>query len=171
MEKKAALSREELERKEREYGNSLVVSGIGVIIFGVWSVLKIVEEIIIGDIDFFDFVTGGNADIPELRIVMPIIFAFLIMVLLFVHYRLGRAAILVGKGKKKKFLYLILAVFLFVSTISDFGRFFAGDIDISRQDDTTIAAFLVDVAFCFALFDMFVSSILIWKIRRKLERM
>ncbi len=171
MEKKAALSREELERRERKYGNSLVVSGSGVIIFGVWSVLKIFEEIIIGDVEFFDLVTAGNADVPKLRAIMPVVFAIIIMAVLFIHYRVGRAAILVGREKKKKFLYLIIAALMFFSTVADFGRFFASEVELIRQDDTTIAAFFVDVAFCFALFDMFVSSILIWNTRRKLGRM
>ena len=54
MNNKAAITRTELEQRERKYGNSLVVSGIAVIFFGFWSVLKIIEEIAIGKVDFFE---------------------------------------------------------------------------------------------------------------------
>ncbi len=173
MKEKAALSRAELERRERKYGNSLVVSGIGVIFFGLWSVLKVIEELAIGDVDFFLMLLGEDASDPFSRVMIIIIFALVVLVMLIIHYRLGRAAILVGTGKKKKFFYLILAVFLFFNIVGDFGRFYSANKDVTTMnpDDTTIAAFLVEVAFAFALLDMVISSIQIGWIRKQLERM
>ena len=167
MNNKAAITRTELEQRERKYGNSLVVSGIAVIFFGFWSVLKIIEEIAIGKVDFFEMLDLADEEDMGIRVFMTVFFVLLTLAVIFLHYRVGRAAILVGRGKKKKFFYLLFAISFLLLTVVSFPTYI--NPEVVDQDDVTIAAFFVDVAYCLALFAMVVSYSLISRARKQLR--
>ncbi|WP_022759795.1 hypothetical protein [Butyrivibrio sp. AD3002] len=163
------MDKTELERRLRKYNNGLVVSGVGIIIFGIWTIIKAIEEIAFGDIDFFEFVTGGNTEIPFMKGIVTGILVLVIILILLWHLYVGGCAILVGRGKKDKKAFLFWAFFALILTFSGFNRFFIET--SSDPNDTTIAAFLTDVAFCFAILDMFVSYFLSAKTKKQLGRM
>ncbi len=149
----------------RRYSDNLRNAGMAYVIFGIWSVIKILASVtmdsrIISEIT--EPLQGQNLPDEVVWIVYGIIFLVMFAVILYVHLRIGVAAIRYSKGRRKKG-FLFLAFLIFIVTIlsieSDFTSVengFAG-----RIDETTIAAFVVDVTVLFLYIDMFVSIYMI----------
>lgn len=127
------------EIKLRKYEHSMAISGAGVIIFGVWSVVKAVLFFIVSPAEQFQSIYS-NEEAQELYdiglsnsgasiFIFVAILIILIVDLLFRFY-VGRSAILVGRRMRKKgIMYIVIAIFLgLVLVVGFFARiFFAQD--------------------------------------------
>ncbi len=159
---------DELNKKQRAYGNHLAVSGLGIIFFGLWSVVKVFAEMAFGSLNLRDFLMEGLEDTAQMRSLMYGIFIVIIIVILLLHYYIGICAIKVGTGRKKKYLYLLLAVLLLVVNLSSFEKYLNYETNIDSQLDVTLASFLVDVANCVILINLVYTSIRYNQVRRRL---
>ncbi len=149
----------------RRYSDNLRSAGMAYVIFGIWSVIKILASVTM-DSRIISEITAPfeGQDLPDevVWLVYGIIFLIMFAVILYVHLRIGVAAIRYSKGRKKKgFLFLAFIIFI-VTILSIEGDLtsvengFAG-----RVDETTIASFVVDVTVLFLYIDMFVSIYMI----------
>ena len=169
MEKNHELNSSELERLSRKYSNNIVISGISVIFFGLWSLFKYIIVLTSDDFPLDDYFQGFD-DYDTLDVVFfYIILITLLAIVTFIHYYIGRSAILAGRGKKKKRLYLFLAFLLLLLTISNFPLYFSPE--SSSSADVTAASILVDIAFCFSIIDMLYSAFRLRFIKKSLGRM
>ncbi len=166
---------QELERLFRKYNNNLVISGMGIIFFGLWAVLKVLTLTFLNeyDIPLYNDYSGND------RIVFFVVFfivLFLVSALVFfIHYYVGHSAIVTGLLKKKKRFYLIIAFLLLTITIFGLPYYFRVIADSTEAlsnnaSDATIASMLVDIAFCVALFDLMYSSFRLRQIKKHLGR-
>lgn len=84
-----------MEARIRKYKNNLVVSGMGTIAFGVWSVVKVTMYAFLDKENLLGSYSHSSG------FVIALIYFFLYSILavdLLIRYKAGRAAIRVGKG-------------------------------------------------------------------------
>lgn len=142
----------------RRYKSELYTTGFGYILFGLWSTLKVIMSVFLGDLALRNVVK--RLDVPEDDESMVVLFYVLIIVIvvvvvLFGHLYVGLGAIRASRGAKKKaFLILakILAVVNVLSLLGYLGNF--SDLSDFTINDTTIASFLVDLTVTLLLFGM-----------------
>lgn len=107
--------------KLRKYENILTISGIGVIAFGLWSVIKAALYFIVQPLDIVSIMPTEEVQaLGDLKVLMNGVvlgmILFVLMLDLLLRIYIGRSAIAVGRGrKKKKTIYIILAVFVGMS--------------------------------------------------------
>ncbi len=161
----------EIQKKVKRCESNMVINGTWFMVFGLWSVLKIVITMIytdggvkqlFGDIEF--------ESLFEEILVFLILFVFVI-ILLMIHVYIGMNAIAFGRGKKRRKIFLFVAAAFAVMTILGLPSYFrgweAGHV-IAMIDDTKIAAMLVDLALVYILVDMVVSAIRLVAYNKKL---
>ena len=157
---------DKLDIRYRRISNSLVVSGLGVIFFGLWSVIKVFAEMALGELDLFGFLMSDLEDTWQMRLMMYAVFVAVIAFVVLLHYYIGLCAIRVGTGKKNRYLYLILAVFLLALDIFGFLPYFKAAEMPQNQVDVTIASLFVDIANCAAVINLIMSSIIYYSLKK-----
>lgn len=148
--------------KLRRYKSELSTAGAGYIIFGVWSVLKVIMLVFLRDHalkELLEDQTIAPEEIPAVMAFLIVIIACATFVVLGMHFYVGIGAIKASRGSKKTG-YLIWARIFFVCNIISLLTY-AGNIrDLSNIEiqDTTIASFLVDLTVTMILFGMIRST-------------
>ena len=152
--------------KIRQLKHNLYISGIGVILLGVWGCLKATMTL---------YLSEGGIDTSEIEAeYIPIFMGALLIMLILLniiimafHLYVGLNAMKAGKRGNRKKAYLYVAAFMGVISLFSF----AGDYEIVQGDitkiDVAIASTLVDFVFIFIIFDIIYSSVKI----RKMEKL
>lgn len=168
----------------RKYENTLTVSGVAVIAFGLWSIIKSGLYFITGNVDVLsafetesdvqgleEIIGTGGAHVVADTIFLGVLFAFLSVDVLIRVY-VGRSAVLDGRRVKRgNVLYVILACILIVPLASEF---ITGFIPQENQAasvsdlDTVLASRLLDATSLAALLEMVFASIQVRHLRKKL---
>ncbi len=160
-----------MEKELRRNQISLVTFGTGVILLGVWSVLKSVLYVLAGP----PLNLGEEIDptvILITKIVSFIFIGFLITADILLRVYIGRAARAEGQGRKQKNRYLYLAGFVIAFNFAGlvFSVYYAvtaGLGDLSRLDFA--ASCLVEVTSTILLFRLILAAKRVKKLRRALE--
>ena len=173
--------------KLRKYEHTLAISGAGVIAFGVWSVIKAVlyflmigparigslfEDELPSDIRVLGISDKGLG----LGIVFIVLFILLFDLLLRVY--IGGSAIADGRRlKKKKPVYIALAVFVSFGLMADlFGRVM-GVNNVTAGEDagsigsviaSTRVSVMVDVTSLIALIYLIVAAVIVRRMRKEM---
>lgn len=149
----------------RKLKHNLYISGIGVILLGVWGCLKATMTLYLSG----DGLDTSGIEEEALPIYVGIVIAILLIINVIImafHLYVGLNAMKEGKKENKKIVYLFVAGFMGVLSLLTI----AGDIAFIRdnisQIDLVIASFLVDFTFLFIIVDIIYSSVKI----RKLEK-
>lgn len=171
------------EIKLRKYEHALVVSGVGVIAFGLWSIVKATIYFILIPLDQLTRtqMAEGMSELQSMGITdralgyliaAAILFAMLIDFSLRLY--IGRAAVIDGRRLgKKRFVYVILAMFvaagLVLSLLSRVLRLAAGEDSlwteaIAQANVSTI----VDLTSLMALIEMIIAAFMVRRLRREL---
>ncbi len=154
-----------MDQKLLKSRNDLVVSGMGVIIFGIWSVIKTIMYAILQMRPAWDSIES------ELRLPVVIIAILFVVIIcsvsLLIRITIGRSAIREGKGGKSGKLYIALAwvvlTFDVIGALLDllsFGR--SGILD-------SLAVLAVDVTMIATLVNLLVSAGRSRKLTRSLK--
>ena len=153
--------------KLRRYQNLLIVSGSGVIIFGIWSVLKAVMLVLSNT----QMLTVSTEELPDGMIYRVIFYGIFIGFLIFVIvFRLiiGLSARSVGFGKKNRWFYLILAFgLLFVDlfmVIYEVVIFFT-----EFLIDTAVAV-IVDATSTYTVIELIIASFKVKKLTKAMKQ-
>ncbi|MBE5826819.1 MAG: hypothetical protein E7307_09300 [Butyrivibrio sp.] len=165
MDAKSFEYNDKLDIHYRKVSNSLVVSGMGIIFFGLWSVIKVFTEIAFGQVNITEFLMSGLENTPRMRFLMFAVFAGVILFVIIFHYYVGSCAIRVGTGKKRHYLYIAFAIILLAVNIVGMEQYFSADPAYS-QIDVTIASFLVDLANCATLINLVITSFLYYGLKK-----
>ncbi len=149
------------------------ISGLGVIVFGFWAVLKLVISLIYGEGRVTDLVGEMALDDEQEPVTTIIIIAIIFLILIAFHVYVGLRAIRYARGPKRKILFLVVVAFMIFFTIIGLPSYFISDetgtFDISALQDETIAAALVDVALIYMLIDLMVSAIRLKVLDKRLK--
>ncbi len=139
--------------KLRRYQDDLYVGGLGVVILGAWSVLKVIMYAIIeakNDIILEEFADEEKA-IAVVVLLVVIAGIVLVSILIFmIHLYIGLNASKAAKGEPYKKGYYKGAIILLV--LSAMGMFaYIGELKNAENIDTTIASFIVDLTTVYIL--------------------
>ena len=172
------------ETKLRKYEHALVISGVGVIAFGIWSIVKATIYFILIPLERLSKTKMGD-DLAELQslgmtdrgtgYLIAVIILFALVVDFALRLYIGRSAIRDGRRlKKKRFTYVVLAMFVSVSLISNLvERCIAlGSDEPTMWSDALTSAnvsVVVDITSLFALIEVIVAAIMVRRLRRELE--
>lgn len=141
----------------RRYEDDLYVSGVGIMIMGVWTVVKIIMELFLGS----DFDFNLEAEDPRLRIVAIIVIGLILAILMFLilklHLYIGLNAVRVAKGKKFKKGYCTAAKIMLVLTILGMGTY-TSMFDKPESIDTQLASMLVDLTTIYIFVILIIST-------------
>lgn len=157
--------------KLRKYSNRLSMSGLGMIIFSVWSVLRYVV-MIIQDKQYIDIVIGDEYTIEQKLagyIVLLIIFTVTLAIVVAIPIYIGRAAMKVGKGKKKKssIVYIVLTVITLIALIVPYFDGHTHEFEYGLI--TTIVAIIIDITMTFACIEIIYCGIRVRMLDRKIQ--
>lgn len=154
----------ELQVQLRKNQNTLVVIGLGVIAFGIWSVIKSV---------LLNVFSGQPLEgISEEETAVKVIFWILLVGSLAIDLRLrfyvGLSAINEGRGRKKRKAYIVWAFFMaFMSALAVVAGL--ATIRYSEAIGTMIVMIVVETTSCVLLVEMALAALKVKKLCRKLE--
>ena len=159
----------ETKQKLRKLKHTLYNDGLGVIMLGGWSVLKLVMSVIGGG-NIFDYV---NAEIDEDNLMLVKIFTYIFLVLViiiifFVHYYIGSRAMRVGKKDSKKRFFLIPTGFICIITLLSSMLSIAALKDNIDDLDTLSISLILDIMLSFLLLDIIVSTIRVGRLQKQI---
>lgn len=159
-----------MEMKLRKHQNTLVVAATGVVLFGLWSIVKTLM-----------FLTSSWAvlatEAVELGLTNKFVIAFIIAIMiavlgadLLMRLYIGFCAISEGKGTKSRSFYLLVAGWMFFASVISFpANLHNAYITTGFALDTLIATVL-EFTSLYALADLLFSGIRIKQLRKQLEK-
>lgn len=172
------------ETKLRKYEHALVISGVGVIAFGIWSIIKATIYFILIPMEQLsksnmsdDLVVLQSLGMTDRGIgyLIAVIILFVLVVDFALRLYIGRSAVYDGRRlKRKRFTYVILAMFVAASlTINLINRC----VELGSQQETlwgnvmasANVSVVVDMTSLLALIEVIVAAIMVRRLRRELE--
>ena len=149
------------EIKMRRYQNLLTVSGLGVIIFGLWSVLKTFLLLFMRD-----EVSGVLPSDPLTRAMTLATIGAILLIDIVIRLFVGISARAEGFGKKKGYAYIVFAVLMVItSTTALVMAFF----DASYKSITElIVAVIVEVTSLIVTIELLVAAFTVKKLKKEL---
>ena len=150
----------------RKYQNTLSISGIAVIAFGVWSVLKLLIFYSINkDLFISEFLKSEDTEeLPLFAVIITL--GIVIAIYIFLHLFIGLNARSEARGKKKGYFYLLFtAVYIVISLISYI------DTASSAEDnlDAMLSSGTIDLTVIYAFFEVIINSLRIKKLQKQLS--
>ncbi|MBQ9269226.1 MAG: hypothetical protein IJ206_06855 [Oscillospiraceae bacterium] len=161
------LNNDELHIRLRKNQNTLSVIGLGVIVFGVWSVIKIVLYTALDNDGLVASSLRGNLD----RWVFWIMMGIFLAADLGLRLHVGLSAMAEGRGGSPRKAYIVLT---FLMALVSFALFAAGMVGLWFSDSLEISigvslvSSIVDATSCVLLFEMAVSAIQVKRLRKTL---
>lgn len=158
-----------MQRELRKYENSLSVSGLVVILFGLWSVLKLGLRLVFSTLGLMNTAEDTIVD-PEIQkgfLYLAIAILAVLILELGLRLYIGLTARAESRGKKKTVVYLIIAVLLAAYSVYSLValiRSFAA-VDFFES----LVSVLVELSGLFALAELIFSAIKVKQIRKKME--
>ena len=156
-------NRQEMERRLRKSQNNLVVIGYGVIAFGVWSVIKIVLYTALNtDINMLS-AEGETVPVEVFWFIMLVFLAFELSLRLYV----GFSAVYEGRGRKKRFGYIILALLMALTSFA----LVAANLAAFGSDESpgkTVVTIIVEASSSIMLAEMAIFAVRVKLLGRKL---
>ena len=160
---KNMVNNDELHIRLRKNQNTLAVVGLGVIAFGVWSVLKGVLYAALNS-DRLQNTLEGNME----RVIFWLLIGIVLAIDLVFRLYVGLSAISEGKGRKKGRGYIVLA---FLMALSSFALFALGIVFLRGSEalGTSIVSLVVEATSCVLLVEMALSAIKVRRLRKALK--
>jgi hypothetical protein len=158
----------EAEIQLRYYKNNLAIGGRYYIIFGIWTVFKLLLELSLGDLQFsriVDETVKNGVDRSIATICVTIFIAIVFAIIMIIHFMVGKNAVRFGKSqenRKRFYIYTSIVALINIIGLASYpidmikGRF--------NFNLTFIASVLVDLSVIFILIDLFYSALMIEKL-------
>ncbi len=164
----------------RKYRNTLIVVGTGIILFGVWTVVKMLGSFFILKDETIAAMRKishiGVDELPDdaLFYITLVVVMIIMLVILAIRTYVGLSAISEGRGNKKHGPYLLLAVIMIISGVmSFFASFFrtASETPMGAfSADTTVSGLIIELTSVIMLTEMVVSAVRIRKLKRPIKK-
>ena len=155
--------------KLRRYEDYLNVSGVGVVILGAWSILKVFIQILLSTSSSPTLILeeAQQDEVAAAVFVIVIIVAIILLIsfIIFkIHYYIGMNASRDAKGLPCKKGYYVGAIIILVLSVLSFGTYVDDFKDLDNIE-TTLASFLVDLTTIYVLGTLIYSSNMIRQLR------
>ncbi|MCR5233843.1 MAG: hypothetical protein K6E53_08035 [Lachnospiraceae bacterium] len=139
--------------KLRRYEDDLNVGGLGVVILGAWSVLKVFMYMIMEDkntINLDEIAKEDRAIAVGIFIVIIAVILLMVLLIFKIHLYIGMNASKAARGEPYKKGYYTAAIILLVISVLGMFIYIEAIKDLDNID-TTIASFLVDLTTIYIL--------------------
>ena len=157
-----------MEKRIRKYRNNLITSGMAVVVFAVWDVVKLVAGYLMNS-TYREYYQNSFHFDDRILLYLEVFFVLLFTgFLVFVQVFVGLSALRIGKGGRHRNGYLVLCVIMILLTIGSIVLSVKGEGGMSF--DIALAGIILDLTLLAALIDLFVSSIMVRKLEKKLSR-
>ncbi len=149
------------EIKMRRYQNLLTVSGLGVIIFGLWTVLKTILLLFLQE-DMVD-------DLPDglfYRVLFFTLIGGVLLIDFLIRLFVGLSARAEGFGKKKGYGYIVVAILIAIASLASLVLIFFDTADRSILE--LIVSFIVEATSMIATVELLVAAFTVKKLKKEL---
>lgn len=149
------------ERKMRRYQNLLTVSGLGVIIFGLWSVLKTILLLFMKE--------GILSEIPDdtfVRVMFFLILGGILLVDVLIRLYVGLSARAEGFGKKKGYGYVVIAILMALASLTSLVLIFFDSNEQSLWE--LIVSVIVEATSLVVTIELLVAAFTVKKLKKEL---
>lgn len=149
------------ERKMRRYQNLLTVSGLGVIIFGLWSVLKTILLLFMKE--------GILSEIPDdtfVRVMFFVILGGILLVDVLIRLYVGLSARAEGFGKKKGYGYVVIAILMALASLTSLVLIFFDTNEQSLWE--LIVSVIVEATSLVVTIELLVAAFTVKKLKKEL---
>ncbi len=149
------------EIKMRRYQNLLTVSGLGVIIFGLWTVLKTILLLFLQE-DLVD-------DLPDglfYRVLFFTLIGGVLLIDFLIRLFVGLSARAEGFGKKKGYGYIVVAILIAIASLVSLVLIFFDTADRSILE--LIVSFIVEATSMIATVELLVAAFTVKKLKKEL---
>ncbi len=149
------------EIKMRRYQNLLTVSGLGVIIFGLWTVLKTILLLFLQE-DLVD-------DLPDglfYRVLFFTLIGGVLLIDFLIRLFVGLSARAEGFGKKKGYGYIVVAILIAIASLASLVLIFFDTADRSILE--LIVSFIVEATSMIATVELLVAAFTVKKLKKEL---
>ena len=156
----------------RRYRTALHVEGIGYMAFGIWSVIKVVMSVFLGELAFstvIDVSGFAEEEIIFAQIAYAVVIFVIMLVVLIVHCYIGISAIKFSRGKKKSKVFLVVAGVLILMNIMGLPSYRDTVERVGMQNiDTVIASAIADITVILLLINLIYSAVRLSKMSHKM---
>ena len=149
------------ERKMRRYRNLLTVSGLGVIIFGLWSVLKTILLLFMKE--------GILSEIPDdtfVRVMFFLILGGILLIDVLIRLYVGLSARAEGFGKKKGYGYVVIAILMALASLTSLVLIFFDSNEQSIWE--LIVSVIVEATSLVVTIELLVGAFTVKKLKKEL---
>ena len=149
------------ERKMRRYQNLLTVSGLGVIIFGLWSVLKTILLLFMKE--------GILSEIPDdtfVRVMFFVILGGILLIDVLIRLYVGLSARAEGFGKKKGYGYVVIAILMALASLTSLVLIFFDTNEQSLWE--LIVSVIVEATSLVVTIELLVAAFTVKKLKKEL---
>lgn len=158
-----------MQKELRKNENRLAVSGLAVIAFGLWSIVKSVIRIFVSGRKELDEVFGAdNPGVDTLFLYLVLISLAFMLLELGLRIYVGLTARAESRGKKKTVVYLILSVLL--AALSVYGIVSILQSGYSQSLPDLVISLLVELTSLFATAELFYSAVKVKQLRKQTEK-
>lgn len=154
-----------MERKIRKFRNNMMTSGMAVIVFTVWDIVKLVISLLLDTTYKNYYMAFLHRDNVVLLFLEIFFFVFFVALIGAVQGFVGISAIRIGRGARHRNAYLVVCAVIWGITVYSLVYSFKGGDGMSL--DISLASFLLDLTMLVALTDLFVSSIIVRHLEKK----
>lgn len=153
------------EVKMRRYQNLLTVSGLGVIAFALWSVLKTIMLMVMKK-DDFGKIFDDISDDATLKTIVIVTIAVVLLVDLLIRLFVGLSARAEGFGKKKGYAYIVFAVLLAILSLVSLVLIF---FDVGEKSITELTvSVIVEATSLIVIIELLVAAFTVKKLKKEL---
>lgn len=151
-----------MERELQRSRSSLVISGTAVIVFGLWSVVKLALSFLLLPDRYSDYLTSAGPGAGKGLMILTL--AVMGLFVLGVHVYVGLCARSEGIKGKRRYFYLVVAVIMILINAASIvlSILYPGD---SIMD--LIIQILVDITFTAALAELIYSSVVLKRLQKQ----
>ena len=149
------------ERKMRRYQNLLTVSGLGVIIFGLWSVLKTILLLFMKE--------GILSEIPDdtfVHVMFFLILGGILLIDVLIRLYVGLSARAEGFGKKKGYGYVVIAILMALASMTSLVLIFFDTNEQSLWE--LIVSVIVEATSLVVTIELLVAAFTVKKLKKEL---
>ena len=149
-----------IEAKLRKRKDILISSGKAVILFGIWSIVRIILAELFDPEELKELIGNVSGTPDEVYLVLSFVMIIALMSIdLLIRYYVGKSAISEGNGQKRNVAYIILAGIYVAVTIA----FDCYGITALKDGVTimVISTFLIDISSSFAFAEIMFSALMV----------
>lgn len=163
------IDRSEAERLLRKNQNTLVIVGRGVIVFGVWSIAKVVMSILFFEEFRSSLLNDRTAEEPLAAALIWIIIALMLGVIFALRLGVGLPAISEGRGGKARWAYLVLASLIALTDAVGLVANFVWYSDSYHSVMDAVVSVVVELTNIVTMAELIVSGVRVKRLARLLE--